>query len=397
VSHFEKNAIISGLGMSAVGRHTGIPGLELTEQAARAAIADAGLAPGDIDGVATLGDTPAADVLEVLGINASDQTLGFDTGGVLIPVMSACRAVAERRARHVLVYRTVLMLGGAVTDAPASPQPNPLASPPTEPHVPGTPRKIGAFDDVGELLAAHAYSAANWIAMHCQRHMHLYGTTKEQLGWLAINSRRNAALNPSAIFRKPLTMAEYLAARPISTPFGLLDCDVPIDGSTALVVSHADYAADCPNRPVAVEALGGAYGSGGWFHRDDFPKMASVGAAAEMWSRTDLRAADVDVAEIYDGFTFLTLAWLEALGFCPDGESGPFVEGATRIALDGVLPLNTYGGQLSAGRMHGYWLLHEACLQLRGQAGDRQLARRPEVAIAAAGGGPIAGCMLLTA
>ena len=102
------------------------------------------------------------------------------------------------------------------------------------------------------------------------------------------------------------------------------------------------------------------------------------------------------VAELYDGFTFLTFAWLEALGFCADGEAGPFVDGATRIALDGALPLNTYGGQLSAGRMHGYWLLHEACLQLRGQAGDRQLAKRPEVAVAAAGGGPIAGCMLLS-
>ncbi|MGV0802667.1 thiolase family protein, partial [Mycolicibacterium elephantis] len=112
-----------------------------------------------------------------------------------------------------------------------------------------------------------------------------------------------------------------------------------------------------------------------WFHRDDFPKMASVDAAAQMWSRTDLTASDVDVAELYDGFTFLTIAWLEALGFCADGEGGPFVEGATRIALDGALPLNTYGGQLSAGRMHGYWLLHEACLQLRGQAGERQLAR----------------------
>ncbi len=121
-----------------------------------------------------------------------------------------------------------------------------------------------------------------------------------------------------------------------------------------------------------------------------------VEAAAEMWSRTDLTPSDVNVAELYDGFTFLTFAWLEALGFCADGEAGPFVEGATRIALDGALPLNTYGGQLSAGRMHGYWLLHEACLQLRGQAGDRQLARRPEVAAVAAGGGPIAGCMLLT-
>ena len=85
-------------------------------------------------------------------------------------------------------------------------------------------------------------------------------------------------------------MDDYLASRPVSTPFGLFDCDVPIDGSIALVVSHADYAADCPNPAVAVEAIGGAYGSGGWFHRDDFPKMASVEAASEMWSRTDLTA-----------------------------------------------------------------------------------------------------------
>ena len=91
--------------------------------------------------------------------------------------------------------------------------------------------------------------------------------------------------------------------------------------------------------------------------------------------QTDLTPADVDIAELYDGFTFLTFAWLEALGFVGDGEAGPFVEGATRIALDGELPLNTYGGQLSAGRMHGYWVLHEACLQLRGQAGERQVAR----------------------
>ena len=102
------------------------------------------------------------------------------------------------------------------------------------------------------------------------------------------------------------------------------------------------------------------------------------------------------MAELYDGFTFLTFAWLEALGLCEVGGAGPFVEGATRIALDGELPLNTYGGQLSAGRMHGYWLLHEACLQVRGDAGERQVTPRPEVAVAAVGGGPIAGCMLLT-
>ena len=396
MSYFEKNAIISGLGISRIGRRTGIPGAELTLEAARAAIEDAGLTADDIDGIATFGDTPLTEVADALGIQPTDASFGFDTGGVLTPVMSAFRAVAERRARHVLVYRTVLMLGGSMTDAPATSAPNPLASPPIEPHIPGTRRKLKPFEDIDELLAAHAYSAANWLAMHCRRHMDLYGTTKEQLGWLAINSRRNAGLNPRAAYREPMTMDDYLAARPVSTPFGLFDCDVPIDGSIGLVVSHADYAPDCPNRAVAVEAIGGAYGSGGWFHRDDFPKMASSEAAAEVWSRTDLTPSDVNIAEIYDGFTFLTIAWLEALGFCADGEGGPFVEGATRIALDGALPLNTYGGQLSAGRMHGYWLLHEACLQLRGQAGDRQLARRPEVAAVAAGGGPIAGCMLLT-
>jgi acetyl-CoA acetyltransferase len=116
-----------------------------------------------------------------------------------------------------------------------------------------------------------------------------------------------------------------------------------------------------------------------------------------LWRRTQLRPADVDVAELYDGFSFLTLAWLEALGFCGKGESGPFVEGGARIALDGELPLNTQGGQLSGGRLHGYGFLHEACVQLWGEGGERQVPGSPQVAVAAAGGGPLAGCLLLTA
>jgi acetyl-CoA acetyltransferase len=225
--------------------------------------------------------------------------------------------------------------------------------------------------------------------------MHLYGTTREQLGWLAVNSRRNAARNPAAAYRDPITLEDYLAARPISDPLGLLDCDVPVDGSVAVVVSASERAGDGPHPPVRVEAIGGASGDGAWDQRPDYPRMASADAAAEMWSRTDLRPRDVDVAELYDGFTFLTFAWLEALGLCGEGEAGPFVEGGHRIALDGDLPLNTYGGQLSAGRMHGYWVLHEALLQLRGTAGGRQVPGA-EVAVVSAGGGPIAGCVLLT-
>jgi acetyl-CoA acetyltransferase len=232
--------------------------------------------------------------------------------------------------------------------------------------------------------------------MHAQRHMYLYGTTKEQLGWLAVNSRRNAGLNPLAVYRDPMTLDDYMNARPVSTPFGLYDCDVPIDGSIAFVVSTREHGADTPGPAIRVEAMGGAPGASGWIERPDYPKMASADAAANMWSRTDLRPGDVDIAELYDGFTFLALAWLEALGFCGDGEAGPFVEGGSRIALDGELPLNTYGGQLSAGRMHGYWVLHEACLQLRGEAGARQVAHLPEVAAVSNGGGPIAGCLLVT-
>lgn len=396
MTYFEKDAILSGIGISRIGRRTGIPGLELTMEAVRAAIEDAGLSAGDIDGIATLGDTPAADVNAELRIEAADCGAGFGTGGLLSPVMSACRAVAERRAHHVIVYRTIQMLGGTV---PVKPQENapapPLARMFSTPE--GEPRPaVGAMDDVNDLVAAHAYSAANWLALNCRRHMELYGTTKEQLGWLALNGRRNAALNPRAVYRDPMTMADYLGARPVSTPFGLLDCDVPIDGSIAVVVSNAGYGRDCPHRAVAVEAIGGSDGAGGWFHRADYPKMAMSDATAQMWSRTQLTPADLDVAELYDGFTYLTLAWLEALGVCGDGEGGPFVEGGARIARDGQLPLNTYGGQLSAGRMHGYWALHEGCLQLRGEAGERQVSKRPEVGVVSVGGGPVAGCMLLT-
>jgi acetyl-CoA acetyltransferase len=388
----EQRAILSGIGISRIGRRTGIPGLELTTEAAAAAIADAGLTGADIDGIATMGDTPLEDAARALGI--ADPVYrggGVDDGGLLSPVMSALHAVAYGRARHVLVYRTVQMMGGTMLPAAAG-APAPRLAP-----QPGERGLVSVMGDMGPLLCAHAYSAANWLAMHCRRHMHLYGTTREQLGALAINTRRNAGLNPLAAYRAPMTMDEYLAARPVSTPFGLLDCDVPVDGSIAVVVSPADYARDCPSPPVRVAAIGGAGASAaGWVDRSDYPKMASVEAAAELWSRTDLTPKDVDVAELYDGFTFLTLAWLEALGLCGEGEAGPFVADGGRIALEGELPLNTYGGQLSAGRMHGYWVLHEACLQLRGQAGECQVRSNPEVAVVAAGGGPIAGCMLLT-
>lgn len=376
----ERRAIISGIGISHVGRRTGIPGIDLTYESTLAAIADAGLEVDDIDGVCSIGETPIDTIRSSLGLSLGWQgNLGI--GGLLSAAMSGCLAVACGFARHVLVYRTVKMMPGT-----------PLGSNGLEPGAQLTSNQGG----MAPMLAFHAYGASNWLSMAAQRHMYLYGTTKEQLGWVALTSRYHASMNELAVYREPLTMEDYLSARMISSPFGLFDCDVPVDGSAAFVISSADYAPDCPNPPVRVNAMGGTLrGPDSWDARPDFPRMAASDASAQLWSRTDLKPSDVDFVELYDGFSFLVLAWLEALGLCPEGQSGPFVEGGTRIRVGGDLPVNTYGGQMSAGRLHGYWVLHEACLQLRGQAGERQVTGA-EVAAVAAGGGPIAGCLLLT-
>lgn len=247
------------------------------------------------------------------------------------------------------------------------------------------------------LLPFGAGSAANWIACYAQRHMHEYGTTREQMAAIAINDRLNAALNPNAIYEAPMTLNDYLDARMISDPFCLFDCDVPCDGSTAVIVSHRDAAGSSEHPAIHVNAIGTALrGRPSWDQFDELAMMPMRDSAASLWARTDLTPADVDTAQLYDGFGWLAMAWLEALGFCGRGESGPFVEGGGRIALGGELPLNTWGGQLSGGRLHGFGFLHEGVLQLRHNAGERQIAGAPEVAAVAAGGGPEVGCMLLT-
>jgi acetyl-CoA acetyltransferase len=262
----------------------------------------------------------------------------------------------------------------------------------------GGGRGLPRFGDFMQwVLPFGAPSAANWIAMMAERHFHEFGTTREQLAQIALNGRRNAARNPNAIYTEPMTLDDYLSVRMVSTPLCLYDCDVPADGSTAIIVSHADTAGDLRRPPVRVEAVGSALrGRPSWDQFDDLTTMALRDASAMLWQRTDLRPADVDIVELYDGFSFIALCWLEALGFCAKGEGGPFLEGGRQIAWDGPLPLNTHGGQLSAGRLHGYGFLHEACVQLWGEGGDRQVPRPPEVAIAGAGGGPLGACLLLT-
>jgi len=390
----ERRAVITGLGQSQVGRRLLRSGLDLTLEAALAAIADAGLEPEDIDGVSTYpgGALHARDagryapvgvreIQDALRLELSWHHGGAEGPAQLSALVNACLAVAAGLARHVLVFRTL-------TEASAQ------GEGPRRGHDEGLAGRVAGTRSWA--LPFGALSSANLAALSCQRHFEVYGTTREQLAQIPLNGRRNAAQNPKAIFREPLSLEQYLSARLISTPFGLYDCDVPVDGSTALVVSPLECARDAPRPAVQVHAVGTAMrGRPSWEQWDDLTTMAARDAAAHLWSRSDLGPGDVDLAQLYDGFSFLALAWLEALGFCAPGESGPFVAGGKRIARDGDLPLNTDGGQLSAGRLHGFGLLHEACLQLRGDAGERQVPGA-RVAVVANGGGPVAGCALLT-
>jgi acetyl-CoA acetyltransferase len=232
--------------------------------------------------------------------------------------------------------------------------------------------------------------------MHASHHFARYGTTRETLGWIALNQRANAALNPNAIYRDPMTMDDYLSARLITTPFGLYDCDVPADASVAVVVSSLDEARNLRHRPVRVEAVGTQITERvAWEQSTLTHEPHSLGPAAHLWSRTTLRPADVDVACLYDGFTFNCLSWLESLGFCGIGEARDFLDGGRNIARDGgIVALNPHGGQLSAGRTHGMGLVHEAVVQLRGDAGPRQVTGA-RVAVVSSGGLTPAGVMLL--
>lgn len=392
----ERNAVVSGIGQSDVGRRLMRDGLDLTVDAALRAIEDAGVTPADVDGLASYpGYLPnmaefsgpgTPTVQDALRLELNWHHGGLEGPAQLSAFVAACLAVSAGLARHVLVYRTVTESSAHAAGFAGSKGGGAGGKA-------GAPRAGG---DMAWLQPFGAVSAASWLAMNAQRHMYEFGTTREQLAQIALNGRRNAEANPNAIYRDPLGLDDYMAARMITTPFCLFDCDAPADGSTAVIVSHADYAPDAPHPAVRVEAVGTAIrGRPSWDQWDDLTTFACRDAAAQMWQRSDVTPADVDVAQLYDGFSFLTMAWLEALGFCGHGESGPFVEDGAAIARDGPLPLNTAGGQLSGGRLHGYGLLHEAVVQLRGDATGRQV-EGAEVAVVATGGGPIAGCVTLT-
>jgi acetyl-CoA acetyltransferase/uncharacterized OB-fold protein len=384
---FEDRVAITGVGQSRVGRRLMVDPLSLTVDACLAAIADAGLTVEDIDGLATY-PGPFAGGMSEGGVTAVEEALRLHpvwvNGGADLPgqngsIIAAMLAVAAGLCRHVLCFRTVWESTYSTMIAQGR-------------WIPDTARASGMFEYRAPF---GAMSAANWIACHASHYLHRHRTARETLGWIAVTERDNATDNPDAVYRDPLSIEDYLVARMVSTPFGLYDCDVPVDGAVAVIISSIDTVDDLPANPIYVEAVGTqimervSWDQGTLGH---LPQ--SLGPSRHLWSRTSLRPSDVDVALLYDGFTFNALSWLEGLGFCGFGEAGDFIDGGRGIAVDGPLPLNPHGGQLSAGRTHGYGFVREAVLQLRGQARGRQV---PDARVAAvtAGGGVPSGALLL--
>jgi acetyl-CoA acetyltransferase len=376
---FERRAVISGIGQSAIGRQVDRSGFQLTIDAVLAAVADAGLTIDDIDGLAMFPGGGAANLPGYANGNLYEVqdalriTTTWRQGiveGMALPCYGPAMAVASGQARHVVVWRTVKE-GSASRAAGGRP-----AYGSTKPAAEGP---------LAWLLPVGMLSPVCQVAPYAARYMHEYGVTREQLGWIPVTQRAHAARNPDAVYRSALTIDDYLESRMISTPICLYDCDVPVDGATAIVVSAAETAPDL-RAPVRIEAMAGVVdGRPLW---DQWADMGRVGhgAAAALWARTDLRPGDVDVAELYDGFTIEAVWWLEALGFCGTGEAGTFVDGGKRITFGGEIPLNTWGGQLSGGRLHaGFGHIAEAVRQLRGEAGDRQVAGARVAAVSNAG------------
>lgn len=386
----EKSAAITGIGLSEVTRLPGRGALRLTLDACRAAIDDAGLKFDDIDGIATYpgaadngtGFSPVGlhDVRMAMNLRPRwYAATAMESAGQMSALFAAIQAIATGMARHVLVFRTTAEASARHQAAGAMAW------------GAGAPRVGGMWQ---WTVPFGGHSPAPWYALFAQRYMHEHGLTSEAMGVIAVNGRAMAAGNPAAIYRTPITIDDYLASRMIASPLRLYDCDVPVDGSVAFVLSQMDAARDLRNPPLRFEAIGCSFDDGGVRMPTDLTSFGAESPARMMWSRTDLRPADVDVAQIYDGFSILAVHWLEALGFFGKGEADGFLREPGRFGLEGAFAMNTGGGQLSAGRLHGFGHTHEACVQLWGRGGGRQARGTPRLAVVCNGAYGL-GCLLL--
>jgi acetyl-CoA acetyltransferase len=374
----ERRVAIVGVGYSQVGRHSGLTERHHAAQAAVAAIKDAGLQASDVDGAATWGGD-AIDFAWMLGMGPLRWHLNVGVSPAFIsPAVHAATAVAAGHCDTCIAFRIMMQQPSSAAIAAGS---DALAVP--------------SMIDAQFLFPFGDFSPTQWAGLLMNRYLHDSDATEEHFAEFAVIQREYAMQNDDALQRAPLTTEDYLAAPYISKPLRLLDCDYPCDSGSAVIFTTEERARDLRHPAVFVEASAlSAIRDMNFELLEDMTHTAPAHCADLLWSRTDLRPTDVNCAQLYDGFSFITFQWLEALGLCEPGQAGPFVaNGSTR--LDGKLPLNTDGGACNVGRRHGANFCIEATRQLRRETGDRQVPDA-EVAVWANSVGPFCGAMLLT-
>jgi acetyl-CoA acetyltransferase len=382
-------AAIVGIGQTAFSKHLGVDEAEVARRAIGAALDDAGLAPGDVDGLC-LYDIESNTVADVVTMLALENVRFFSThshggGSYCGVVATAAAAITSGHATTVLAFRARNRgrrsgFGGGMMDG-------------GRPWEKVAPRIDGMYQwQVPFGVAAPAHE----MALIARRHMLDYGTTDDAFGEVACAMRSHAVRNPHALMREPMTLADHHASRWIAEPLRLLDCCIETDGGSAIVLTSDARARDARRPPAyvqaAVQTLGPAHHHPhDWF---GFDRRRWVTAAAErLWGTAGVQPKDVDAAMLYDHFTPMVLLALEDWGFCGEGESGAFVAGGRLRGPGGGLPVNTHGGQLSEAFIHGFNNWNEAVRQLRGtstcQVPDAEL-----VLVAAASSDPYGAVVL---
>jgi acetyl-CoA acetyltransferase len=334
--------------------------LQLHSEAALNALEDAGLGLKDVDALFTCGPGFAASlqVAEYLGIHPR-YTDSTSVGGssFVIHVEHAAAAIAAG-----LIDVALITHGESGASGPR--RPGAIGRPANDPWFPAS-----QFE-----APYHIGGPATTYALACQRHMHQYGTTHEQLAEIAVATRKWAQLNPKAMMRDPLTIDDVLSSRWVAYPFHLLDCCLVTDAGGAIVVTSAERAKDLKKKPVWVLGSGEAHTHFTLANMPDFTTTPAAISGPRAMAMAGVTHSDFDVVEVYDSFTYTALATIEALGFCKPGEGGPFLSGQ-RTAPGGDFPMNTNGGGLSYTHpgMYGMFLLIEATRQLRGECYERQV------------------------
>jgi acetyl-CoA acetyltransferase len=351
---------VTGIGETAYVRGSSRSAFELQIESSLKAIADAGLSPKDIDGVIPIGivSGTADDFIENFGIADLRFSAVVPHGGAS-PVMAlqcAAAAVATGACNHVLIT-----FGRNVS----------AASNKAGARIHSMPQ----FHYVTEFEHPMGASApAQLYAPMARRHMELYGTTVEQFGEVAVACRRHALLNDNALMKKPITLQDHRDSRMIADPFRLLDCSLESDGGAAVIVSAAERAGDLRQRRVFIAGVAEGHpdSPGSITQRPDMTSLGIAKAAPRAFRMAGVTPADIDVAQIYDCFTYAVIRQLEDMGFCAKGEGGPFVQGG-RLQLGGALPTNTHGGLLSQAHVWGLNHIVELVRQLRGDGGRAQV------------------------